>query len=112
MNRTLHQRCWNHENRAAVCRCPACGRDFCQECVAEHQGRFLCASCLKTAAHLEPPKPVNRWFTYGWLKYVTLALAGCLLAWSLFFFSGEAIMTFFGRLEQMARLEQIKWLNR
>jgi len=33
-------------------------------------------------------------------------LAGVLLAWSLFFFTGEAVMTFFGRLEQMA------WLNR
>jgi hypothetical protein len=122
MTRALHQRCWNHENRAAVCRCPACGKDFCQECVAEHEGRFLCASCLKTSAQLDPQNPVNRrftygwftygWFTYGWLTYVTLALAGALLAWSLFFFTGEALMVFLGRLAQIARLEQIEWLNR
>ena len=101
MNRALHQRCWNHENRAAVCRCPECGRSFCQECVAEHEGRFLCAGCLKTAAHVQPREPANRRFTSG-----SLVLAGVLLAWSLFFFTGEAVMTFFGRLEQMA------WLNR
>ena len=71
--------------------------------MAEHESRFLCASCLKTAAQVEPGKPAvtYRWFTYG-----SLALAGVLLAWSLFFLTGEAIMTFFGRLEQMA------WRNR
>ena len=42
----LQQRCWNHEAREAACRCPACGRSYCRECVSEHEGRLLCAACL------------------------------------------------------------------
>ena len=93
----LHQRCWNHEGREAVCRCPVCGRSFCRECVAEHEQRFLCAACLKAAIHMRPAASKKRRF-----GNVGLALGGLLLAWMILFSAGEAIMTFTGRLEQTA----------
>ncbi len=46
MNALDRQRCFNHENREAVARCPECTRFFCRECVTEHAGRVLCAQCL------------------------------------------------------------------
>ena len=35
-----------HAAREAAARCPACGEFFCRECVVEHAGKPLCASCL------------------------------------------------------------------
>lgn len=46
----LTHRCWNHGERPAVVRCPACGRHFCRECTTEHDGRMICAACVRTAA--------------------------------------------------------------
>jgi len=97
----LQNRCWNHDLREAVCRCPECGRSFCRECVAEHEQRLLCASCLKTAVRLEPQRAGKRRIARaGW------ALAGILLAWIILFCAGEAILAYTGRLEQAA------WLRR
>ena len=97
MPAALHHRCWNHDAREAVCRCPGCGRGFCRECVAEHEQRLLCASCLKAAMSPPPPARGNRL-----MARVALALAGILLVWILFFCAGEAILTYTGRLEQTA----------
>lgn len=43
---TLAARCQHHPSRPAAARCPSCGGFFCRECVTEHDGRMLCASCL------------------------------------------------------------------
>lgn len=40
------QRCFNHAGREAAARCPECGRFFCRECVSDHDGRVICATCL------------------------------------------------------------------
>ena len=40
------RRCARHVSREAAARCPACGEFFCRECVVEHAGKLLCASCL------------------------------------------------------------------
>lgn len=93
----LHQRCWNHETREAVCRCPGCGRGFCRECVAEHEQRLLCAACLRAAVQTPARRPAKRM-----LARAALALAGILLAWIVLFCAGEAILAFTGRLEQTA----------
>ena len=29
--------------------CPGCTRFYCRECVSEHEGRYLCTTCLKNA---------------------------------------------------------------
>ena len=84
-----------------MCRCPACGRSFCRECVAEHEQRLLCAVCLDAAVHTLPPARGRRL-----LARVALAVVGILLAWMVLFCAGESILTFTGRLEQTA------WLHR
>ncbi|TVR49484.1 MAG: rhomboid family protein [Puniceicoccaceae bacterium] len=40
-------RCFQHAERPAVARCPACERFYCRECVTEHGGRMICRNCLK-----------------------------------------------------------------
>lgn len=44
------QRCFHHEDREAVSRCPNCGRYFCRECVSPHEGRLLCSPCILSLA--------------------------------------------------------------
>jgi len=92
----IQQRCWNHEAREAVCRCPECGRSFCRECVTEHEARLLCASCLVAAARARrsPRGVVRRLLPAG------MALAGVLLAWTVFYSAGEALILVTERLEQ------------
>ena len=97
----LQNRCWNHELREAVCRCPECGRSFCRECVAEHEQRLLCASCLKNSVRIAPAAAGKRR-----MARAAWALAGILLAWVILFCAGEAILTYTGRLEQTT------WLRR
>ena len=99
----IQQRCWNHELREAVCRCPGCGRSFCRECVTEHESRLLCAMCLRKLARApERQVPVRR----RGLVPVAMALAGIMIAWVVFFAAGEAMLTLAVRAEQTA------WQNR
>jgi len=44
------QRCLVHPEREAAARCPECRRAYCRECVTEHDGRMLCASCIARLA--------------------------------------------------------------
>lgn len=37
-------------------RCPGCGRYYCRECASEHDGRYLCLSCLKAATPDDTPR--------------------------------------------------------
>jgi len=89
----IHQRCWNHEGREAVCRCPECRRSFCRECVTEHQSRLLCAACLVRLARASEPESATR-------KQVIAAgmlAGGLLLAWIVFFAAGEGVLALVGR---------------
>ena len=96
----LQQRCWNHESREAVCRCPECGRSYCRECVTEHESRLLCSACLQILTAAAAPERRTSLLPVG------MALSGFLLAWLVFFGSGEAILLF------ITRLEQSTWLSR
>ena len=101
MNRAaLHQRCWNHEGREAVCQCPGCSRSFCRECVTEHEARLLCAACLEA----ESRAGHQRRRVMPGAARATLALASVLFTWAVFFSMGEAIMSLNARLEQTAWL--------
>ena len=94
----LPQRCWNHEEREAVCRCPQCGRSFCRECVTEHESRLLCAACLRNVARAAAARR-------GKLRSLTAAgmtLAGVMLAWAIFFGAAEGLITITERSERMA----------
>ena len=95
----LHQRCWNHEAREAVCRCPACGRPYCRECVSEHEARLLCAACLRMQARAGAPRR-------GSASLVALAVAGLLLAWLIFYGAGRAMMLAAERMQEAAWQER------
>jgi hypothetical protein len=97
---SVQQRCWNHEAREAVCRCPECGRCFCRECVTEHETRLLCASCIAKAAR----RPSSR-SSRGVLTAAML-VAGLALTWTLFFVLGEGVA------EYKLGMERIEWQNR
>ena len=92
----LEQRCWNHHNREAVCRCPRCGRSFCRECVTEHHARLLCAACLVRAAQTGEVsrRPLRS------LAPAAMALAGLLLAWVVLFGASESLLILAERAEQ------------
>jgi hypothetical protein len=96
----LHQRCWNHELREAVCRCPACGRDFCRECVTEHESRLLCAACLPAVARAGPTR---RRRSRALLAPVA-ALGGLALSWLIFYIGGEILVEIAAHAEHTWRI--------
>ena len=92
----IHQRCWNHPPREAVCRCPSRGRCFCRECVTEHESRLLCAACLQASAQAAPARrPRARA-----LITAIAALASLVLSWLIFYITGEILLEFTARMEQ------------
>src|SRR2546423_1786774 len=97
----MHQQCWNHEAREAVCRCPGCSRSYCRECVTEHQARLLCALCLRNAMLAAAPRRAS-----GAVRQVLLLVAGLLIAW-IFFLSMGGIVS-----EISERRELAEWRTR
>src|ERR1700694_295370 len=91
----IQQRCWNHEAREAVCRCPECGRSYCRECVTEHEMRLLCAACLSKIERAATSHRAGRR-----LVPAGLALAGVIVAWLFFYGAGEALILITSRMEQ------------
>ena len=81
-------RCFNHTNREAAVRCPACGRMYCRECVSEHEGCFLCAPCLSAAATRES-RPRRSPRALGVVLRLAVALA---LAWAMCYVAGKALL--------------------
>src|SRR5882724_11906637 len=97
----IHQSCWNHEAREAVCRCPECGRSFCRECVTEHAARLLCAACLRKVMLATRPKQAG-----GRLRQVGILAGGLFLSWVIFLVVAGGVSEF------SARIEQAAWQNR
>lgn len=69
-----------------MCRCPGCSRDYCRECVTEHDGRLLCAACLRNLLR-GPARSTHRRSAA-----LAAALAGLLLSWTVFYGLGRAMM--------------------
>jgi hypothetical protein len=82
-----HQRCFHHAVREAVARCPSCARFYCRECITEHEGRVLCASCLKIAGQQRSAGRI------AWLSGTFQVLAGLVVAWLFFFWFGLALLS-------------------
>jgi hypothetical protein len=92
----LQQRCWNHEAREAACRCPACGRSYCRECVSEHEGRLLCAACLGLVVARSEQTSGG----LGKLAPPGMIAAGILLAWLIYWAAGAGLIGLIRRIEQ------------
>ena len=83
----IHQRCFHHESREAVSRCPICRRYFCRECVTEHDDRVLCVECLKT---IVAGKVAHR--RVRTVLHALLPLTGILVAWLFFYMIGRTLL--------------------
>ena len=83
-----HQRCLNHAQREAAARCPECGHFYCRECVAEHEGRVVCANCLTTLTGASGRKTTGK----GWLALAIPCVAAFLFIWMCFFGLGQALL--------------------
>ena len=82
------ERCSNHVSREAVARCPECGRTFCRECISEHEGRVICAFCLKRLS----TEAVRRHRLTRLVPLIQI-FVGVLLLWSSFYLLGKALLT-------------------
>ncbi len=84
------QTCHSHPAREAAARCVECGRFFCRECIAEHEGRLVCAGCLVRLS-----RATHR-LARTWPR-TARALGGVLLgffgAWLFFYAAGRTLMT-------------------
>jgi hypothetical protein len=81
----LNQRCFNHFNREAAARCPSCRRYYCRECVIEHEGRMMCASCV---ARLQIPQAGRSSNGVLWSMF---SVVGVLMAWAIFYYLGMGL---------------------
>lgn len=107
MTALVHRKCLNHGQREAIARCPVCSAYFCRECIAEHDGRVLCAPCLAKSA-LSAAKGGSGW---GTILFPPGALLGFCLAWLLFMAAGKILIripasfhegSWFGRLGEQS----------
>ncbi len=88
MTSLASQRCLLHPRREAIARCPECRRSYCRECVTEHDGRLLCAACLRRATQTAIPK-LHR---LAWLAAPFHLVTGLVVAWVLFYLLGLALL--------------------
>jgi hypothetical protein len=94
----LGQRCANHELREAVSRCPQCRRSLCRECVTDHEGRLVCAACLRISARdAAAPRPSGHR-----VKEIGMTVAAVFLAWAIFFGAAQSLITITERSERAA----------
>lgn len=84
----LHKRCFHHASRRAAARCPQCMRFYCRECVTEHLGRVICATCLK---ELVAGDSTRRRVLSGLCHLVACTLS-LLAAWMVFYHLGRMLL--------------------
>lgn len=83
-----NKRCFHHAGREAVARCPGCGRFYCRECVTDHQGKVLCASCLKGGGDTGQTGPA----AYVKVLRVVQVLASLAFLWFVFYVLGRSLL--------------------
>jgi hypothetical protein len=84
-----HQRCFNHFQREAAARCVECHHFFCRECIAEHDDRIVCASCLQKLA----TKPKAKRTTFVNVLRVLQCAFSLVLLRFLFYLIGESLVS-------------------
>lgn len=88
MSLLVQHRCVIHAGREAAARCPSCRQFFCRECVTEHDGRILCAACLrrKSTPRTRPQRRLG-----GLLGPIALGV-GFLTTWVAFYLLGQMLL--------------------
>lgn len=89
MSDIASRRCFNHPEREAAVICPECKKDYCRECVTEHDDRMLCAQCLQKLLKT----PFIKRFRLRYLKKFAQCLLGFLIAWMFFYYLGEILLS-------------------
>ncbi len=84
------ERCFHHEIREAICRCPECRRFFCRECVVPFDGRLLCAACIARAN--EPPSLREKSSQLS--GQLLLGTAAVVFIWVIFYCLGWVILQY------------------
>ena len=84
------KRCFNHARREAAGRCPECRRYHCRECLTEHEGRVVCASCLAKLSSPSGAEPRSRRL-FSASVLVTLWLASLAILWIFFYGMGRGL---------------------
>lgn len=89
MEPLVQQRCFRHDQREAVARCPECRRYFCRECITEHEDRVVCATCLKKLA----TRAGRRAGRLRSLRHGVQCLFAMLVLWLLFYALGRGLLS-------------------
>ena len=88
MSTLFQRRCANHAGREAVARCLECTRDFCRECVTEHDDRLICSTCLRKLA----PATAGRKVSFAGIVRAGQCVAGVFLCLMFFYFLGRTLL--------------------
>src|SRR5207253_905724 len=83
----LRRRYFHHAGRVVAARCLSCARRDCWECVTEHDGRVLCATCLAATAPAVPRRTGARSAARG-----ATAVLGLATAWVFFYLFGRGLL--------------------
>jgi len=82
------QRCFIHPSREAVSLCLECRHAFCRECVVDHDGRLVCATCLaRLRATVARDNRVLRGLRTG-----IAGVLAVLFCWMIFYMFGRLLM--------------------
>jgi hypothetical protein len=114
MSTLTRQRCFTHPLREAAARCPSCGRFFCRECVTEHDGRLVCAACLRSqlaASAAQRTGPGWLWKTVAATRR-SVQFVCCLgTAWFFFHLLGQMLLTLPDQFHEGTFWDQINKLQ-
>lgn len=89
MTEVSRLRCFNHGNREAVARCPACSRTFCRECITEHENRVICAQCLSALGQNGPGKRSRA----AVMLHGIVSLVSFIFLWAVFYYLGRILLS-------------------
>ena len=84
----VQARCQLHAEREAAARCPACRQSYCRECITEHDGRVVCASCLRKLTQ-KSEHPVRN---FRWLWRPVHLMIGLSISWVVFYSLGRVLL--------------------
>lgn len=74
-----------------MARCSTCGGFYCRECVVDHAGRLVCATCLaKTAVASAKEKPKR---SFARVRSGVTIAASVLVLWVLFYTIGSLLLS-------------------